>query len=74
MATQTVQPALRALINRVAASLDDLPATERAVVDEAVAVVRRNRTVMLGTPRLAAPSPLTSLPAAPVTTIRSKPA
>ena len=53
---------LRALINRVTASLDDLPATERAVVGEAVAVVRRHRTVMLGMPGLAAPGPLTSLP------------
>jgi integrase len=48
---------LRALISRVTASLDDLPAAERAGVEEAVAVVRRHRTVMLGMPRVPAPGP-----------------
>jgi hypothetical protein len=46
---------LRALIRRVTVGLDDLAAAERAEIDEAVAVVRRHRTVMLGMPRTPAP-------------------
>jgi hypothetical protein len=41
---------LRALIARITASIDELPAAERAAVDEAVSVARRHRTVMLGMP------------------------
>jgi integrase len=46
---------LRALISRVTAGLDDLTAAERAEIDEAVAVVRRNRAVMIGMPRMPVP-------------------
>jgi integrase len=53
---------VRALIGRITAGLDSLPAAERAGVDQAVAVVRQHRTVMLGMPRLPAPGPLTGLP------------
>ena len=52
---------LRALISRVTAGLDGLTAAERAEIDEAVAVVRRHRTVMLGMPRTP-PSRLPGLP------------
>jgi hypothetical protein len=51
---------LRALITRITASMDDLPAAERAALDEAVTLARRHRTVMLGMPRLPAPGPATS--------------
>ena len=53
---------LRALISRVTAGLGDLAAAERAEIDEAVAVVRRHRTVMLGMPRTPPPSRLPGLP------------
>jgi hypothetical protein len=53
---------LRALISRVTAGLDGLTAAERAEIDEAVAVVRRHRTVMLGMPRMPAPGQLPDLP------------
>lgn len=53
---------LRALISRVAAGLDSLNAAERAEADEAVAVVRRHRTVMLGMPRSPVPGQLPDLP------------
>jgi integrase len=53
---------LRALITRVTVGLDDLTATERAEIDEAVAVVRRHRTVMLGMPRTPPPGQLPDLP------------
>jgi chorismate mutase len=46
---------VRALISRISAELDALPAAERAAVGEAVAVARRHRAVMLGMPRLPAP-------------------
>lgn len=52
---------LRALIGRVTVGLDDLTTAERAEIDEAVAVVRRHRTVMLGMPRTP-PSRLPDLP------------
>jgi hypothetical protein len=52
---------LRALIGRITASLDAMPTAGRAAVDEAVAVARRHRTVMLGTPGL----PVPGLPASP---------
>jgi len=48
---------VRRLINRVKADLDDLSAEERSQIEEAVAVVRRGRTVMLGMPRIAQPMP-----------------
>src|ERR1022692_1402252 len=47
---------------RVTAGLGDLAAAERAEIDEAVAVVRRHRTVMLGMPRTPPPSRLPGLP------------
>jgi integrase len=53
---------LRALISRVTAGLGDLTAAERAEIDEAVAVVRRHRTVMLGMPRTPPPSRPPDLP------------
>jgi hypothetical protein len=53
---------LRALISRVTAGLDGLTAAERAEIDEAVAVVRHHRTVMLGMPRTPPPSRSPDLP------------
>ena len=53
---------LRALISHVTAGLDGLPAGERTAIDEAVAVVRRHRSVMLGMPRTPAPGQLPDLP------------
>jgi hypothetical protein len=52
----------RPIISRVTVGLDDLSAGERAEIDEAVAVVRRHRTVMLGMPRTPAPGQLPDLP------------
>jgi integrase len=48
---------IRRLINRIKGDLDQLTATERAEVEQAVATVRRHRTVMLGTPRVRQPLP-----------------
>ena len=48
---------VRRLINRVKADLDDLSDEERAQIEEAVAVVRRGRVVMLGMPRVGQPLP-----------------
>ncbi|MEU5193859.1 site-specific integrase [Streptomyces scabiei] len=48
---------VRRLINRVKADLDDLSEEERSQVEEAVAVVRRGRVVMLGMPRVGQPLP-----------------
>ncbi|WP_409468350.1 hypothetical protein [Streptomyces sp. HC307] len=48
---------VRRLINRVKADLDDLSEEERAQIEEAVAVVRRGRVVMLGMPRVGQPLP-----------------
>ncbi|MFI0822065.1 hypothetical protein ACH4TX_40895 [Streptomyces sp. NPDC021098] len=48
---------VRRLINRAKADLDDLSPEERSQIEEAVAVVRRSRTVMLGMPRIAQPMP-----------------
>jgi len=53
---------LRALISRVTAGLEGLTATERADINDAVAVVRRHRAVMLGMPRMRAPGQLADLP------------
>ncbi|TMQ93478.1 phage integrase family protein [Actinomadura soli] len=43
------------LVHRIKSDLDDLTAEERARIDQAVAVVRRHRTVMLGMPRVRQP-------------------
>ncbi|MFI1259255.1 hypothetical protein ACH4U6_36900 [Streptomyces netropsis] len=48
---------VRRLINRVKADLDDLSDEERAQIEDAVAVVRRGRSVMLGMPRVGQPLP-----------------
>ncbi len=49
---------VRRLISRVKADLDDLTAEDRAQIEEAVAVVRRGRTVMLGMPQPRVRQPL----------------
>ena len=48
---------VRRLIKRVKADLDDLTEEERAQIEQAVAVVRRGRTVLLGMPRIGQPLP-----------------
>ncbi|MFV8133004.1 hypothetical protein [Streptomyces syringium] len=48
---------VRRLIDRVRADLGDLTPEERAQIEQAVAVVRRSRTVMLGMPRTRQPLP-----------------
>ncbi|MFF2148624.1 hypothetical protein [Kitasatospora sp. NPDC058190] len=48
---------VRRLINRVKADLNDLTPEDRAQIEEAVAVVRRRRTVMLGLPKVRQPMP-----------------
>ncbi|KOV27304.1 hypothetical protein ADK90_02250 [Streptomyces sp. XY413] len=48
---------IRRLIDRVQNDLDDLTPEERAHIEQAVAVVRRSRTVMLGMPRVRQPLP-----------------
>ncbi|WP_179851960.1 hypothetical protein [Streptomyces sp. Ag109_G2-15] len=48
---------MRRLIDRVKADLGDLTAEEQAQIGEAVAVVRRSRSVMLGMPRIGQPLP-----------------
>ncbi|MFE4801991.1 hypothetical protein ACFRFL_45500 [Streptomyces sp. NPDC056708] len=48
---------VRRLIERVEADLDDLTVEEQAQIGEAVAVVRRSRSVMLGMPRIGQPLP-----------------
>jgi len=48
---------IRRLISRIKADLGDLPAEDRAEVEQAVAAVRRHRTVMLGMPRIRQPLP-----------------
>jgi uncharacterized membrane-anchored protein len=42
---------IRRLINRITISLDELTDEEREQVVQAVTVIRRHRTVMLGMPR-----------------------
>jgi hypothetical protein len=44
--------AIRRLITRVEAGLDDLTHAEREQVSQAVAIVRNHRTVALGMPRM----------------------
>ncbi|HEY2673116.1 MAG TPA: site-specific integrase [Rugosimonospora sp.] len=48
---------VRQLINRIEAGIEDLAPSERARIDDAVAVVRKHRAVSLGMPR---PRPQTS--------------
>jgi hypothetical protein len=48
---------VRRLIARVKADLGDLSVEEQAQIEEAVAVVRRGRTVLLGMPRIGQPLP-----------------
>ncbi|MGW2255478.1 hypothetical protein ACWCXH_35705 [Kitasatospora sp. NPDC001660] len=48
---------VRRLITRVKADLDDLTSEDQAQTEEAVAVVRRGRTVMLGLPKVRQPLP-----------------
>ncbi|MDX3186603.1 site-specific integrase [Streptomyces sp. ME02-7008A-1] len=48
---------VRRLISRVKADLDDLTEEERTQVEQAVSVVRRGRSVMLGMPRVGQPLP-----------------
>ncbi|MEU7638898.1 hypothetical protein AB0C11_22815 [Streptomyces sp. NPDC039016] len=48
---------VRRLVQRVRADLDDLTDEDRAQIREAIAVVRRSRTVALGMPRIRQPLP-----------------
>ena len=50
---------IRRLIDRVKGNIADLPAAERAQVDQAVTVIRKHRAVNLGMPavRTTAPAP-----------------
>lgn len=48
---------IRRLIDRVRTDLDDLTPEDRAQIEQAVTVVRRSRTVMLGMPRVHQPLP-----------------
>ena len=43
---------IRRLITRIKAGLGELTAAERDQIDQAIAVVRRHRAVMLGMPRI----------------------
>ena len=43
---------VRRLVARIRTSLDDLTPEERAQADDAVATVRRHRSVMVGMPRV----------------------
>nr|WP_259399495.1 hypothetical protein [Streptomyces rimosus] len=48
---------VRRLIDRVKSDLDDLTDEDRAQIQQAVTVVRRSRTVLLGMPRIGQPLP-----------------
>ncbi|MDQ0688985.1 hypothetical protein QFZ56_007948 [Streptomyces achromogenes] len=48
---------VRRLIQRVKSDLDDLTPEERAQIEQAVSLVRRSRTVLLGMPRIGQPLP-----------------
>ncbi|MER5935314.1 hypothetical protein [Streptomyces sp. NPDC002054] len=48
---------VRRLIDRVTTDLDQLTAEDRAPIEQAVALVRRSRTVHLGMPRVGRPLP-----------------
>ncbi len=50
---------IRRLISRIKGDLGQLPAAERAQVDQAVTVVRKNRAVSLGMPAIRASTPVT---------------
>ncbi len=70
--TQQEITRIRRLINRVKGDIAQLDETERAQIDDAVAVVRRHRaahTVALGLPTVpaAAPAPMTAPMTAPLT-------
>jgi hypothetical protein len=43
---------IRRLINRITISLDELTDEQREQVRQAITVIRRHRTVMLGMPRI----------------------
>ena len=43
---------IRRLINRITSGLDELTSEQRAQLEQAVTVIRRHRTVMLGMPRV----------------------
>jgi len=43
---------IRRLITRISSGLDELPGDQREQVQQAVATVRRHRSVMLGMPRV----------------------
>ena len=43
---------IRRLIDRISVGLSELPDTQRQQVQQAITVLRRHRTVMLGTPRV----------------------
>jgi hypothetical protein len=57
MSSQEEIRRVRRLADRVKADLGDLTAEEQAQIGEAVAVVRRSRSVMLGMPRIGQPLP-----------------
>jgi hypothetical protein len=48
---------IRRLIQRITTELDTLTSDDRQQIEQAVATVRRTRTVTLGMPRLRQPSP-----------------
>ncbi|MFJ9909602.1 transposase [Streptomyces sp. NPDC101152] len=48
---------VRRLIQRVKSDLDDLTSEDRAQIEQAVSLVRRSRTVLLGMPRVGQPLP-----------------
>jgi hypothetical protein len=58
--TQQEITRIRRLINRVKGDIASLDVTERAQIDEAVAVIRRHRAVSLGMPTVRATQPARS--------------
>jgi hypothetical protein len=48
---------IRRLIERIGGDLDQLTEAERVQLDQAIAAVRRHRTVMLGMPRIRPSAP-----------------
>jgi hypothetical protein len=48
---------IRRLINRISSGLDELEPEQRQQLQQAVTVVRRHRSVMLGMPRTRQPLP-----------------
>ncbi|WP_406296425.1 hypothetical protein [Streptomyces sp. NBC_00624] len=57
MPSQEESSRVRRLIDRVSSDLDQLTAEDRAQIEQAVALVRRSRTVHLGMPRVGQPLP-----------------